>query len=218
MIDTEEGPQTVYYLYTADEVQIGGYADTYENNNVYKGTIIIKNTMKDHPRAIVVEKHWKDEDDNEIEQDGEITIDLYQKIYVYKNSETDFSEYKGSKLYKEDIKLSYAEGWKTRIENLPLHGWMLIDGESVKVLYTYYIQEEEIKGFKTYYENNDGIIGVGEDETDSEDNTIIITNKELNEYCLPETGGTGTKPFILGGCLLMAMSLLGYSFRRRCCI
>lgn len=218
VIDTEEGQQTIYYQYTAEEVQIGGYADTYENNNVYEGTIIIKNTLKDHPRAIVVEKYWKDANNNEIAKDGEITIDLYQKVYIYKDSETDFSEYKGSKLYKEDIKLSSADGWRTRIDNLPLHGWMLIDGESVKVLYTYYVQEEEIKGFKTQYENNDGIVGVGENEMDTAENTIIITNKEYNDYYLPETGGTGIKPFILGGCLLMAISLIGYRMKRRDCI
>lgn len=218
VIDTKDGRQTVYYLYTAEEVQVSGYTDTYENNDLYEGTVIIKNTLKDHPRAIVVEKHWKDVKDNEIEKEGEISVDLYQKIYIYKNSETDFSEYKGARLYKEDIRLSSKEGWKTRIENLPLHGWMMIDGESVKVLYTYYIQEEEIKGFKTYYENNEGITGVGENEVDTEENTIVITNKEYNDYLLPETGGTGTKPFILGGCLLMAVSLMGYSLKRRNCI
>lgn len=54
---------------------------------------------------------------------------------------------------------------------------------------------------------------------DSSNTTIrlkIADEKEKEEgFELPETGGTGTYPFVLGGCLLLAASLLGYSMRRR---
>lgn len=216
VIETENGKRTVYYMYTADEVSIGGYADTYDNNNTNKGTILIKNTLKEHPTGIIVEKKWLDENYSEVSKEGEIYFDLYQKVYGFIDEETyDSADYKSTKLYKDNIMISSENGWKTSVTNLPQHGWMMIDGERVKVAYTYYIQERQTEGYKTTYENNQGITGKETDENGNVINKITIINKKLSEYSLPKTGGPGTELFALVGLVLIFISLCGYKMKNR---
>ena len=207
LITNEDGkPQVVYYAYTAKEVSVGGYMDTYVNNGTYHGTITIKNTQKDHPTYLIVRKFWKDENGNAEVKDGYITVDVYQKIYKFVDEETfDETEYYGSKLYREDIKIESKNGWKGSVDNLPLHGWMIRDGKRVQVSYTYYVQEKEIDGYKSTYENNQGIT----------EGTITITNKALSYYSLPETGGMGTNLLTVFGILLIAVSICGYFLYHR---
>ncbi|MBR5315613.1 MAG: Cna B-type domain-containing protein, partial [Firmicutes bacterium] len=201
LIETDDGPQVVYYSYTVKEKAIGGYQDTYENNGIYSGTITIKNTQKDHPTYLIVKKFWKDENGNDEVKDGTITLDVYQKIYGYIDEHSyDEDDYHGAKLYRKDVKVSSEDGWKASIEGLPLHGWMLIDGQRVRVSYTYYVQEKEVDGYKSVYENNQGIV----------EGTITITNRAYSSYSLPETGGMGTNHFVVFGVLLMMLSMCGY--------
>ena len=211
VITTQDGPQTVYYSYEAREKAVGGFSTAYLNNCIYEGTIIVKNTQRDHPTGINVKKIWKDANGYEVAQTGEITVDLYQKIYGFIDEKTyDGDDYKGSRLYEANIKITSEQGWKTSVTGLPMHGWMILDGKSVKVSYTYYVQEKEMEGYKTTYENNQGITGKELDAAGNVNNTITITNKEYAQYSLPETGGIGTNVFALTGVLLIVESLLGY--------
>lgn len=211
ILSTKDGPQTVYYSYSVREKAVGGFSTEYTNNDVYEGVITVKNRQKDHPTGINIKKIWKDENDYEMVQDGEITVDIYQKAYGYIDEETyDLNDYKGSQLYEANVKITSEDGWKKSITGLPLHGWRVLDGESVKVSYTYYVQERETEGYKTTYENNQGITGKEMNEQGEVINTITIINKIHAQYTLPDTGGNGTQVFVFSGLLLMCGSLLGY--------
>ena len=68
----------------------------------------------------------------------------------------------------------------------------------------YYSVEEitAVNGYLTSYTNNNGI----------QDGEIVITNtkEEKTDFTLPETGGSGTIKYIMGGILLMLASVLLY--------
>ena len=52
--------------------------------------------------------------------------------------------------------------------------------------------------------------------TDHEDQQLNLLVKNLSGFALPETGGVGTFPYVIGGTLLMAGCLLyGYLLRRK---
>lgn len=89
--------------------------------------------------------------------------------------------------------LNADNNWRVSVGNLPRNG--IKDGENV--YYTYYIKElTQKEGVTVTYNNNNGITS----------GTITVTNKkpEPKEYVLPETGGTGTYWYTMGGVLLTA--------------
>ena len=73
---------------------------------------------------------------------------------------------------------------------------------------TYIVEEVDgSSGYIVSYTGNDGI---------QSGQISIINKKDKDSYNLPETGGSGTLPFITGGAFLMGFALLcGYSMRRR---
>ena len=94
----------------------------------------------------------------------------------------------GSGQRLENISLTDANNWMASWSDLPK-----ANGDT---LY-YYIVEETvtISGYKTTYLNNSGI----------QTGIIYITNqKEDDKITLPETGGTGTYWYTMGGVLLTA--------------
>lgn len=93
----------------------------------------------------------------------------------------------------DTITLNQANDWKYQWDNLTSKA---PNGNP----YYYYVEEiDPPPGFKvSYSDNNTNGVPPG--------NTITITN--TSEYRLPETGGPGTKPYILAGSLLMATSLI----------
>lgn len=93
----------------------------------------------------------------------------------------------------DTITLNQANDWKHQWDNLTSKA---PNGNQ----YYYYVEEiDPPPGFKvSYSDNNTNGVPPG--------NTITITN--TSEYRLPETGGPGTKPYILAGSLLMATSLI----------
>lgn len=95
-----------------------------------------------------------------------------------------------------------ADGkWQAVFKNLPLSGTIAdTNGKMTDVLYTYYVEELSTEGYKTTYDNNDGIV----------QGTVTITNQSTtpSTHVLPNTGGTGTEPYTLGGLLLISMAVL----------
>lgn len=111
----------------------------------------------------------------------------------------------GGTLY-DTISLNSAKGWTHTFNGLPLTG---TDEKGNFETYYYYIKEVSIPNYTTSYENNGGI----------QSGTITVINKadDNPEITLPETGGSGTKLYTLGGMLLMACAgfLLMYNKKRR---
>ena len=95
--------------------------------------------------------------------------------------------------------ISNTDGWIWSKNDLPKTGK---DGNGNTLYYTYYVKEQRVTNYKDTYENNGGIAS----------GVIIINNTESDnpDYQLPETGGSGTIKYIMGGILLMLASVLLY--------
>ena len=90
--------------------------------------------------------------------------------------------------------LNATNNWRVSVTGLQRTG---TNSDNETVYYTYYIKELTKKeGVTVTYNNNNGITS----------GTITVTNKkpEPKEYVLPETGGTGTYWYTMGGVLLTA--------------
>ena len=105
----------------------------------------------------------------------------------------------GDKTFVEDVTLNNGNEWSKVWDGLEVRD---NDGNP------YYYTVEEVNppsGSSVSYTNNNGI----------RSGDITVTNK-ISTYTLPETGGSGTLPFITIGASLMGFALLcGYSMRRR---
>lgn len=137
--------------------------------------------------------------------DGAVTITL---LYNDNGNEGDRFEYdvmqkQDSKIYATYTISRDQDHWQKEINNLPLTG----EENGKTVYYAYYIKEQNESAYKKVeYSNNDGITT----------GMITLSNTISEAYTLPETGGSGTLPFIAGGASLMGFALLcGYSIRRR---
>lgn len=99
----------------------------------------------------------------------------------------------------QTITLSKDNDWMHTFTDLPLTGR---DEDGNAVTYYYYVKEVSVPNYETSYDNNDGI----------QSGTITITNKSTENpgVLLPETGGSGTIKYIMGGILLMLASVLLY--------
>ena len=95
--------------------------------------------------------------------------------------------------------INNTDGWTWSKNDLPLTGK---DTDGNIVYYTYYVVEHNGTNYDAKYENNEGISS----------GTITIKNTESDTpaYELPETGGSGTIKYIMGGILLMLASVLLY--------
>lgn len=115
------------------------------------------------------------------------------------NSEESETLLEEGKAYGDPKTLNSGSGWSYTFKELP----MSVTDESGKTIYySYFVKEMSVPNYVTSYENNNGI----------QSGTITITNKEADEeiITLPETGGSGTIKYIMGGILLMLASVLLY--------
>ena len=103
--------------------------------------------------------------------------------------------------YGDEVTLSSDNDWSYEWKNLPTSDK---DGREI----TYVVEEVDVPaGYIVSYTGNDGV---------TSGQISIINKKDKNSYNLPETGGSGTLPFITVGAFLMGFALLsGCSMRRR---
>lgn len=163
---------------------------------------------------IMVEKKWYNgTGENEIngyETVTSISFDLYRMTSTAAPSEGDGSgdlvatAPTGGTLYEADLTVTQADGWTTTIRDLPSQAY---DENGDLVYYTYYIVEDGSADFELMgYTNNSGI----------QEGTITISNKEKTPvYELPETGGTGTMMYTLGGLAMCGWACLQYNHKKR---
>ncbi len=108
--------------------------------------------------------------------------------------------------YGEPVTLNTSNSYTYKWEDLPA----TIEDANGKILDVYYTVEE-LNPDSTYtvtYINNTGI----------QSGVITVNNKKNTEsepYKLPNTGGTGTTPYLFGGLATMAASLTVIYFKRR---
>lgn len=103
-----------------------------------------------------------------------------------------------SEAYGDVISLNSSNNWSAIWEGLPSE-----DSETGNSYYYTVKEITQIDGYTTTYVNNNGI---------QEGEIAIVNTKDVEtpEYSLPETGGSGTLQYILGGFLLMLVSILMY--------
>ncbi len=102
------------------------------------------------------------------------------------------------------VTLNAKNDWREELLNLPLS---VTEGDTT-CYYTYYVKEVSVPNYTTTYVNNNGITS----------GTITVVNKleENPGHQLPATGGSGTRPYTIGGLLLTgAGAILLYSKRKR---
>lgn len=98
------------------------------------------------------------------------------------------------------VVLSNENGWSYTWKNLPA---VDANGET----YYYYVVEDEVSGYTTSYDNNEG----------NEHGTITVTNKKdaTQDYELPDTGGTGTAMIYVAGGVLVAVAVVMLVMQKR---
>ena len=192
--------KNAWYFYFSNSKEENHLPDTIESGAVdlssEASAVYVENIR--NTTEITVEKQWQDKDGNPIDYNsGSVTIQLYQKTNQESNSGGETSPMEGT-LY-ETVILNPGNNWKHTFTELPATG---TDEDGNAVTYYYYVKEISVTNYITSYKNNDGI-NVG---------TITVINQATDTpiFALPETGGSGTLRYIIGGILLMLASVLLY--------
>ena len=73
--------------------------------------------------------------------------------------------------------------------------------------------------YTTYYTYNGNDYDIADYEMTFDSSNsygkVIVTNKAIESYALPETGGTGTMPFSIAGASIISAAFLGREFYRK---
>lgn len=153
----------------------------------------------------VIEKGTPTGTTNEITEDCTIVVNgswFAAEPNVSYRQATSIKEVEGTKEPVGDvIELNAANNWSYDWTELPKR----VEGQTEQFYYYTLEEVDPPSGSSVSYTNNNGI----------QSGNITVTNK-ISTYTLPETGGSGTLPFITVGASLMGFALLcGYSMRRR---
>lgn len=150
-VKNNEGKNYYYYV---EEKPVPGFSVSYMGNGVLNGTIEVDNTKL---REIVVVKKWCNQDGSEMSND-KIPVDKIKGILIQEDTSVN-----PKKTKEINFTLTKSIGWKAR--------WNTEDlGEQKGHTYKYYVKEITVDGFKTTYENNNGVSEA------TEENPIVIKN------------------------------------------
>lgn len=146
-------------------------------------------TVQNTRTWLTIQKFWQDKDGKAISgPEEDVTVHLYRYADGNSKENRDFS-------FDKTITLKKKDNWTYVFED-------------VEKGYFYYIEEASTGGKYdvTYSESNKTGVENG--------GLLTLTNKEIVDYELPSTGGTGTLPYTaVGG--TMVLSALAYSFIHR---
>lgn len=205
-LDKTDSQGNTYYYYIVEEVVPENYEEsysyTYNDSDPLKGIskVDITNTLQGQPTEtttnITVQKYWKNSDGQERSQSsGSVTFKLMQKNVLTNTVQQYGDVYTITNSGEVNV-------WQVGISELPLSATDVSGNKLYE--YVYYVEEVSVNGkpvadnFDVSYSNNAGIFS----------GTIIITNQDKQTYTLPETGGSGTWSYTVGGLLLSAMACL----------
>ena len=165
--------------------------------------------------TLTLKKEWK-RSENQAPKGAKVKFSVYKS----ENNSTDATKVMEVVLDGKADNLE-VKPWEAKLKNL--EGGIVQNKQVVKV-YTYYVKEEPLDGYKTNYKGAEGektelksiyaggtIIQAAWACTGT-DGEITAVNSE--EYTLPKTGGNGKEIYTAGGVLIMVVSLL-YGWLRR---
>ena len=138
-----------------------------------------------------MEKYWQDLNGEAMTVTGQrvssVTLELWQMLEGQPDS---------AKLYGTYTMTPDEDGnWSLTITDLP-KATRNADGTK-GTDYLYYVKEVGVGGYELESsENNTGI----------NSGTITLTNRKVDHYVLPETGGVGTQAYAISGLLLIFIS------------
>ena len=128
---------------------------------------------------------------NNITENKEINIELW--------ASSDDPEYEYDKDY--DKESNVIETKELKADNNWTYSWSNLEKKDADGNEYYYTVEEEVpSGYQVSYTNNDGI----------KEGDITVTNKKLDNYDLPDSGGFGTLGYYAIGALLITATLFAY--------
>ena len=200
-----------YYFYVHDD-------DTYshpmnlptgfQGDKLTNGALIYY-VNEPNTTELVIHKKWQDHNGSPItvtaDQVASIRFELWQKM-------GDVERLYGTYTVTPD-----RNGfWEKVITGLP-KGIPNPDDGTKGTLYTYYIKEVSVPNYQVHYEYVDGNGVTVSPSGGINSGTITMTNRELEGYELPATGGAGTTPYTMAGLLLMLLSAayLMYKYQKR---
>lgn len=104
--------------------------------------------------------------------------------------------------YGTAVSIGESDGWKHTWTNLQKYAYD--SNGNIVGYYTYYVVETA-SGYTVFYDNSSGITS----------GTVTVTNAEGEHYELPQTGGSGTILYTLGGGVLIALAaVLQYNHKK----
>ena len=193
-----------YYFYIANDNTVAypfSLPPDFSGHALVSGDIIYRQNVSEFTE-IRVEKYWKDYNGQSITVTGDmvsgLTIELWQMLKGDPDSAKRFDTY--------TITPDKDGNWNFVITGLP-KATKNADGTK-GTDYLYYIKEVDVRGYRLEsITNNDGTTA----------GTIKLTNRKLEGYELPKTGGIGTPIYTAAGVLLVVSSLLllVYSHKKR---
>lgn len=192
------GEKSYYFLFEHEDVD--SYKpckpDDFSGTSIENGEVkYIRNEkmLSSELTSITVKKYWKTISGSPVSQPEaeKIQFELWRKPTVENNPVGTYD-------------LTAANNWERVISDLPK---TYTDSEGNTASYQYYVKEVHVDGYTTTYQNNDGITG-GVIE-------IHNTKHQDTSYELPETGGPGTLPYIVGGLTIICMGFLQWHKRKK---
>ena len=197
------GPEPYYFYIRNDNTEKypSCIPQNFVGNALTSGDIIYRQNVSKYTE-ITVEKYWQDHQGASITVTGDevtsVTLELWQMLQGDPASAKRYGTY--------TMTPDAAGNWSLTITDLPKSA-QKADGTR-GADYLYYIKEVGVNGYALESsENNDGI----------RTGTIKLTNRKVEGYVLPETGGMGPYGYITAGwtLTLSATGFLLYRQRKR---